>query len=157
MNARTKSIFWNFGLNVFRVPQPFTTLVLNFPPFTVHILFSAAFLLLQWPRHRIANCPAEPRANNCELSTMCFFQSHWHNTIDFGEICRNLSISYSSSVLLGLQMFPSSPQTRTWVKYWARKRRVKKLYQHRPQIAEKGISHFRSLLNRFKTYKFQLL
>ena len=31
------------------------------------------------------------------------------------------------------------------------------LYQHRPQIAWKGISHVRSLLKRFKIYKFQPL
>ena len=31
------------------------------------------------------------------------------------------------------------------------------LYQHRPQIAWKGMSHFGSLLNRFNIYKFQLL
>lgn len=30
-----------------------------------------------------------------------------------------------------------------------------KSYQHRPQIAWKGMSHFRSVLNRFKIYKFQ--
>ena len=33
----------------------------------------------------------------------------------------------------------------------------KKLYQRGPQIAWKGISHFRNLKNRFKIYKFQLL
>ena len=31
------------------------------------------------------------------------------------------------------------------------------IYQHRPQIAGKGISHFCSLLNRFKIYKFHQL
>ena len=31
------------------------------------------------------------------------------------------------------------------------------LYQHRPQIAWKGISHFRNSLNGFRIYKFQFL